>query len=35
MHLLKTVPFHFALIGGQDRRLLESVHVRNEPQTLF
>jgi len=35
MQLLKTVPFHFALVGGQDKSLLESVHTRNEPQTLF
>ena len=35
MHILKSVPFHFALIGGQDRRLLDTVHTRNEPQTLF
>jgi hypothetical protein len=35
MQILKTVPFHFALIGGQDRHLLDVVHTRNEPQTLF
>jgi len=35
MDKLKTVPFHFALIGGQDRRLLETMHARTEPKTLF
>jgi hypothetical protein len=35
MQLLKTVPFHFALIGGQDRRLLEMVHGKCESPTLF
>ncbi len=33
--LLNTVPFHFALIGGQDRRLLDSVRAGTEPKTLF
>ncbi|MHC3994514.1 hypothetical protein ACXWTF_06755 [Thiomicrolovo sp. ZZH C-3] len=35
MQLLKTVPFHFALIGGQDKRLLETVHTKTETPTLF
>ena len=35
IHALKSVPFHFALIGGQDKRLLEAAHFRNEPKTLF
>jgi len=35
MQLLKTVSFHFALIGGQDRRLLERLHTRTETPTLF
>ena len=35
MHILKSVPFHFALIGGQEKRLLETMHTRNEPKTLF
>jgi len=35
MHILKTVPFHFALIGGQDKRLLDSLHPGTEPHTLF
>jgi hypothetical protein len=35
IHLLKTVPFHFALIGGQDKRLLDSVRAGTEPKTLF
>jgi len=35
MYKLKTVPFHFALIGGQDRRLLDTMHARTEPKTLF
>lgn len=33
--LLNTVPFHFALIGGQDKRLLDSVRAGTEPKTLF
>lgn len=33
--ILKTVPFHFALIGGQDRRLLETIGMKTEPLTLF
>jgi len=35
MRLLKTVPFHFALIGGQDRRLLDHAHAVTERPTLF
>ncbi|MBD3800263.1 MAG: hypothetical protein IE886_02210 [Campylobacterales bacterium] len=35
IQLLKTVPFHFALIGGQDRRLLETMHIKTETPTLF
>ena len=35
MQLLKTVPFHFALIGGQEKGLLERVHIRIEAPTLF
>lgn len=35
MQILKTVPFHFALIGGQDRSLLESMAARSDTPTLF
>ncbi len=33
--ILKTVPFHFALIGGQDRRLLDTMASQPRPTTLF
>lgn len=35
MQILKTVPFHFALIGGQDKRLLDTMLTRTETPTLF
>lgn len=35
MKILKTVPFHFALIGGRDRKWLESVQPRQQVPTLF
>jgi len=35
IRLLKSVPFHFALIGGQDKRLLEPMLARSESPTLF
>lgn len=35
MQILKTVPFHFVLIGGQDRSLLESMAARSDTPTLF
>lgn len=35
MQILKSVPFHFALIGGQDRRFLTRLMQQNERPTLF
>lgn len=35
MHILKSVPFHFALIGGQDRHFLEILMQQNQSPTLF
>lgn len=35
MHLLKTTAFHFALIGGQDKSLLDHTTMRNAAPTLF
>lgn len=35
VNILKTCPFHFALIGGRDRKWLESVQPRFVAPTLF